>query len=379
MKKAYIYLLAVLFLCSSFGETASAQNKASGNRAALPKLSVDEIIARNLKARGGYEALKAIKTLVYSKGTYHEDDFTGSGNSSMAFMRPYFRVVGDPASSNPYIMEGYDGSSWEWYADPGVTVRTVGAASGATRRGADFEGTFVDYKAKGNRIVQGPPTLIAGKPAYQLIVTLPDNFSRSYFFDAQSFLLIADRYIAPFHAYGGAVKTESRFDDFRPVAGVLFSFHGSEVNIANGKVLSEMRWGSIEANRELPKSWFSPPQIEKSLLQQFLENLYYTRTDAVAMMWSYDQFRRTYKDIDTGHGIEFISYQMLKMGEKQSALTLLKANASAYPQSPTAAFGLGRAFEANGKKAQARIEYERALKLDPKYKRAADALANLGR
>lgn len=371
MKNKLNGILVILLLLTGPAAVASAQSSSTLSP------TVEEIIAKNIRARGGYEALKAIKTLVYSKGTYHEGDFTGSGNALMAFMRPFFRVVGDPDNPKTSIKEGFDGSSWEWYADPGVVVRTVGAASGATRRGADFEGAFVDFKAKGNKVVLGKPTDIGGKPAYQLIVTTPDNFSRSYFFDAQSYLVIADRYSAPVHAFGDEVKTESRFSDFRPVAGVLFAFHGSEVNIADGKVLNEMQWGAVEANKELPKSWFSPPQYERNLLQKFLEDIYVQRTDATAVMWSYNLFRRTYPEINTEDGIEFIGYQMLKMGEKEPAVILLKANAADYPQSAAAAFSLARAYQTNGNNKQAAAEYRRTLKLNPNSKRAAEALKQL--
>ena len=110
-------------------------------------LALDEIVDRYVAARGGYERIEAIRTLVYSAGRYQDGDYEGSGKAYMAFTRPYYRVVGNPESPGGY-MEGYDGAAWEWYADPGVVVRTVGAAAGATRRGADFEGMLVNYREK---------------------------------------------------------------------------------------------------------------------------------------------------------------------------------------------------------------------------------------
>ena len=72
-----------------------------------------------------------------------------------------------------------------------------------------------------------------------------------------------------------------------------------------------------------------------------------------------------------------IGYQMLKMGDVASPVELLKANAAAYPQSASAAFGLGRAYKEAGDRLKAREEFKRALKLDPNHKRAADALKSL--
>jgi Tfp pilus assembly protein PilF len=61
------------------------------------------------------------------------------------------------------------------------------------------------------------------------------------------------------------------------------------------------------------------------------------------------------------------------MGETATAVALLAANAADYPESATAAFGLGRAYETAGQTAEARREYQRALAIDPEHRRAAAA------
>jgi hypothetical protein len=339
-------------------------------------LTVDEIIDRHLAARGGAEKIKAVRTLVFSGGTYHEGSYTGSGNAFMAFARPYYRVVGDP-EKHADIMEGYDGSPWEFYADPGVVVRTVGHAAGASRRGTYIDWRLGEFRTHGSKVELGAEESIGGRAAYRLIVTTRDGFARDYFIDKETFLMVADRYHAPQHAFGANVTTEGRFGDWRAVDGILFPFKGSEVDLATGKELNSMQWGKIEVNRELPASWFSPPQAPRTRLAAFLEQLYGERSDAVAVQWSYVDFRETYPDVDTREGVEFIGYQMVKMGDHAGAIALLEANARDYPNAPTSAFGLGRAYAAAGQKEKARAEYQRALRLDPAYKRAADALKAL--
>lgn len=344
---------------------------------ATPPITVDQIIAHHLAARGGEAQLRAIRTLVYRNGAYHEGSYTSDGGAFMAFMAPYDRVVGNPADPKTRFMEGYDESTWEWYANPGVVVRTVGAASRATRHGTSFLGPFIDYRRKGTTITLIGTTKIAGRPAYELDVTLRDGSSDRYFIDAKSWLVVAKRYVAPVHAFGQEVKTESRFDDYRAVDGVLFPFHIAEVDLASGKILSEMSWGAIEVNRDLPRSWFSPPRFERTPLQAFLEALYSERMDPDAVLWSYDTFRRGHPGVDTSHGVEFIGYQMLKMSETKGALALLRANARDYPSSSSAAFGLGRAYATAGDEKRARTEFERALQLDPHNERASKGLEGL--
>ncbi|MDX1504033.1 MAG: tetratricopeptide repeat protein, partial [Thermoanaerobaculia bacterium] len=267
--------------------------------------------------------------------------------------------------------------AWEWSADPGVVVRTVGAAAGATRRGADFEGPLVDWRAKGSHVRLGEPETIGGRPAHRLTLTHADGFVRELFVDVESCLEIAERRTAPIHAFGAPVTSETRIGDHRPVAGVLFAHSYLQTEIATGETLSRMQWGRIEANRELPPAWFSPPEFERTPLQRFLELLYAQRTDVAALLASYRDFRRSDPRSDPRPGVEWIGYQLLKMGEAEEAIALLALNADDHPGSASAAFSLGRAFETAGQDARARLEYLRALELDPDERRAAAALAAL--
>lgn len=341
---------------------------------ALSAPDVDDIVSRHIAARGGYERIKAIRTLVYSGGRYRERDYTGDGKAFMALMRPYYKVVSNPEDPASRFREGWDGSAWEWYGDPGFVVRTVGAASAALRHGVDMEGPFVDYREKGTTITLAPPTEIAGRPVYRLVVTVRDGFVRDYFIDQASFLVVAERQSAPVHAFGESVRSETRVGDYRAVAGVLFPHSFAETELATGTILSEMQWGSIEANRDLPERWFSPPLFTRTRLQQMLEQLFAERADVHAVMWTYRDFRRAHGDVDTSSGVEAIGFQVLKMGEHASAIALLEANAADYPSSANAAFALGRAYRTAGNVKKAREEFERALKLDPNHKRAKEAM-----
>jgi TolA-binding protein len=72
--------------------------------------------------------------------------------------------------------------------------------------------------------------------------------------------------------------------------------------------------------------------------------------------------------------VEFIGYQMAKMGDYHAAIELLKANAADYPRSPSAQYGLGRAYKAAGEAEHARAAFQKALQIDPAFKKASDGL-----
>jgi hypothetical protein len=334
--------------------------------------SVDQIVERHIEALGGQEKINAIHTVVehleYREGSFVIPD------AFIARMRPYYKTIADPTDKSVDINEGYDGSAWEYYRDPGVVIRTVGAAAAATRHGTELIDSLVDYEQEGTKLKLSGKVTFAGKPAYQIHVTLADGFEKDVFVDERSFLIVGDRRTAPLHAFGASVTSENHIGDYRPVNGVLFPYSIKEVEIASGKELNSNTVRSIEVNKPLDKSFFSPPQYKRTPLQQMLEQLYMERTDPVSVMWTYHAFRRANPQVDTRAGVEFIGYQMAKMHDFNGAVQLLAGNARDYPSSASAEFGLGRAYQAAGDMANAKVAFESALRIDPHFKKASEGL-----
>ncbi|HVV44772.1 MAG TPA: tetratricopeptide repeat protein [Bryobacteraceae bacterium] len=342
-------------------------------------LTLEQIVQKHVDAIGGIEKIHALKSLVF-RGMYHEGGEIPPGTPIVArnysaFLRPYYQVIGDPAIANPDLREGFDGSAWEYYGDPGVTIRTVGAAAAATRHTAEFlHDSLVDYQEKGTKLELQGTEKIDGKECYKIFVTLSDGFQKYLFVDRESFLIAAGRGSAPIHAFGAAVTTEGRFLDYKPTNGVLFPRRVIEVELATGRILSDARNVTIEANTLTDPSIFSPAPRAKTPLQDILEKLYEERADAVSVMYSYRLFRRTHPDVDTREGIEFIGYQMAKTKDYPASIELLRANTEDYPNSASAQFGLGRALQASGDSAGAAKAFQQALKIDPQFKKATDGL-----
>jgi hypothetical protein len=361
-----------LFASLILGATAAPAAPAA-TAADLP--TVDQIIARHAEARGGLEKLRSVRSIVY-RGTYRENGSV-MPHAAMALMRPYYKLVGDPEHPDPDFAEGYDGSAWEYYSPPGVVLRTVGAASAAARHAIRIAGPLIDYAAAGSTVALAGVAELEGRKAYRLLVRMQDGFAEEELVDAATWLLVGARKTAPIHAFGGSVASEVRFGDYRPVNGILFAFSDREVEIATGKVLNEMRWESITLNRDLDPRAFSPPVFTRTPLQQFLEQLYDERGDALSVLWTYRDFRRAHPGVDTRAGVEFIGYQMLKMSDHHAAIELLRANEADYPRAAAAAFALGRAYATAGDAPDARGAFQRALAIDPKFARAAAALEAL--
>jgi tetratricopeptide (TPR) repeat protein len=370
---AFKFAASVLVLAAS--ASASPAHKATCS-ASLPfsALSADAILDCHIAALGGQQTLDAIQNIII-RGTYTENG--QSGAAVLARMRPFYKLVGDPLQRSTEFEEGYDGSAWEFYGEPGIVLRTSGPASAAARHGLYILGNLVDFKKQGSTVTLMGPAKIAGRTAYQLRVRMLDGFEQDEFIDAKTWLILADRKVAKVHAFGSDVPSETRWSDYRSINGVRFAFLNVEVDIASGKELNRFRTDRIDVNQNLVASQFMPPQLTRTPVQELMDQIFQEREDADAVRWTYHDFRNAYPDLNTEAAMETIGYQALKMGDATGAIALLEANRRDYPDSAAAHFGLGRAYRSDGRLADARREFESAVALDPTQERARKALAEI--
>jgi len=320
-----------------------------------------EIVDRFVAARGGLEKIRAVRSLVLrDRGRF------------MARARPYYwKVVGHD------FAEGNDGAPWEYLGD-GLVLRTTDAPAAAARHTGYFDDPLVSSLEPGFTLERRADEPIGGRPAYGLRATYPDGFQMDLFVDRETWLVSATRKVAPIHAFGASIATETRVGDYRSVNGALFPMTFDEFVIATGKLLEDMSgtWTSAEANTALAPDYFAPPAPGAAPLPRMLNAAFAARhmpTDALG--WYLD-FRRdpATAAIDAEAGLETIGYQCLKNGAVPAGVLLLEENAREHPGSAPAQFGLGRAYRAAGREAEAVARFQKALALDPGFKRAREAL-----
>ncbi len=75
--------------------------------------------------------------------------------------------------------------------------------------------------------------------------------------------------------------------------------------------------------------------------------------------------------------LNMLGYQLMQVGRTADAIEIFKLNAEAYPQSGNCYDSLGEAYLLNGQKDQARINYKKAVDLDPKNTNAIEILKTL--
>ena len=121
---------------------------------------------------------------------------------------------------------------------------------------SDFDGPFIDYKAKGNQIELVGKEELAGKSAYRVKLTNKNGNVRYYLFDATSFL--PAKWEETRVVEGKEMAWESFFSDYREVNGVKYAFQidsdspGTELKQS---VVAE----KIEINPQIDEERFAKP------------------------------------------------------------------------------------------------------------------------
>jgi hypothetical protein len=209
MRRALTVLIAVCWLgVFSYSQTA------------------DELIAKNIQARGGMEKMKAIKTMRITGRFEGGGGFTasvGQENQRPNLLRETFTLQGMSA------VQAYDGGA-------GWQIQPFGGKKDPELLGeddvrdllldADFDGPLVDYKEKGSTVEYMGHDVVDGDDALRLKVTLKNGDILYCYLDPDTFIEIR-REIQQF--IRGSVRDRVvGFGSYKPVAGVMFPFSISQ-------------------------------------------------------------------------------------------------------------------------------------------------------
>ena len=189
----------------------------------LSAQSAEDVIAKYVAARGGIDKIKAVKserlTGTISFGPEAEGPFL------VERLRP-LKMYMEITLNGMTLIRSYDGKSTGWIYNPFTSNPSVQAMTDADLRNigdeADFDGPFVDYKAKGNKIEFVDKEEVLGKTAYKLKLTNKLGDVSYFYFDADSNLLLkweGDRKVGT-----QSFPWESVFHDFREVNGLKYPF-----------------------------------------------------------------------------------------------------------------------------------------------------------
>jgi hypothetical protein len=227
----------------------------------VPHLTAKQIVAKNVKARGGLDAWRKIDTMV-SIGQLE------TGNPSMPRVpfvlqqaRPNkarFEVhVHDKTSVR--VFDGVEG--WKLHqsrnGSPEVLPYTADEIA-AARDGLGIDGPLIDYQAKGISVDFDGIDEVAGKKAYRLNVKLPSGATRRWWIDAATFLDLKYERESRTSTGQSATVTVS-FANYKAVDGLLIP-HSTITGEEGGKAVEAMLVEQIFLNRPMGEKVFTEPR-----------------------------------------------------------------------------------------------------------------------
>ncbi len=188
-------------------------------------LTMDEILARYVEARGGAAKIEAIKSLratgkvVLGGGEFAIEEAWGRLQKRPGMIRSEITLQGLTS------VEAFDGQeSWSLSPFQGRRDAEKGSADDARdmAQRADIEGPLVHWREKGHRVEYLGTEDVDGTPAHRLRVTLKGGDTQYVFLDPDYFLEIRVETIA--RVRGTELVTETDLGSYEQVAGVWFPF-----------------------------------------------------------------------------------------------------------------------------------------------------------
>jgi hypothetical protein len=220
--------------------------------------TAEELAAKNVAAKGGIEALKALHTLRFTGKVR-----VNGGTIELGFVtlvRPPDSIRLEAQLQGLTQVQAYDGSQ-AWQINPFQGRKdpeklSADDAKEMSEGAADFDGPLVDYRAKGYKLEYLGTEDVDGTEAYKLRVTRPNGDLSYVYLDPDYFLEIrtVDRRIE----HGVPKETVTDYGDYEKVDGVYFAF-SQESGPKGSSDKQKVQFDKAEANTAIDETLFRFP------------------------------------------------------------------------------------------------------------------------
>lgn len=219
-------------------------------------LTVDQVVAKNIQARGGMEKLKAVQSV----------RMTGKMTVGPGMEAPVVLVEKRPKNMRLDLtlqgmtaVQAYDGKTG-WMIMPFQGKKDAEPMSEDDLKDAedqaDMDGPLVDYKDKGNKVELMGKEAVEGGDAYKLKVTLKNGDVRYLYLDPDSFLEIKTESKRTIR--GAEQEMETTIGDYKEVEGLMVPF-SIEAGIKGSQQKQKITIDKVEINPSIDDSQFKMP------------------------------------------------------------------------------------------------------------------------
>jgi hypothetical protein len=225
--------------------------------AAAQAQTVDEVVARHVAARGGREALAAVRTVRMAGRA-----IAGPGREAIVRreiarpgrIRTEFAFQG---TTGVYVWDGAAGwqvSPLDGRLDPEPMPPDAAALSAEQ---ADSDGPLVDWKAKGHRVELVGSATLPGGAAHELKVNLKSGVVRRLWVDAATGLIVKSA--STRKVRGHELVFETLYGDYRRTGGVAFA-RSIETGVQGRPQRLRIVVESVDVNPALDEARFRLPR-----------------------------------------------------------------------------------------------------------------------
>lgn len=222
--------------------------------AAAHAQTVDEIVAKNLKAKGGAEKWKSVSAVKMSgKVSLQGMDLPLTVYAKRPNMSRQEIVIQDKK-----IVQAFDGTT-PWMINPMMGSETAQEISGPQgdmmKSDADFDGALMDWKSKGHTVELVGNEKLDGKPVHHLKVTKKSGHVQHFYLDAESGIEL--KTTTEMEAGGAKQVIESEMSNYQTVEGIMLPHTIKQM--LNGTQVVQMTIDKVEINPTIDPSLFKMP------------------------------------------------------------------------------------------------------------------------
>lgn len=253
-------LRKTLLSCIAFSMYMSLAVAGTDKPAAPATFTAAEIVDKNVSARGGLGAWRAVQTMSISGKL----DAGGKNNTQLPFvleMKRPRKTRFELEFQNQTAVQVYDGVNG-WKLRPFLGYKKVEPYTAEEIKSAsmeaDLDGFLVDYAAKGTKVELEGTEQVEGHDAYRLKLTMKGDQVRHVWIDAKTFLEVKMEGIRR-RMDGKLHPVANYFRDYKPVNGLMIPYT-VETAVEGYKETHSMTIDSVVVNPKLEDSLFAKPQ-----------------------------------------------------------------------------------------------------------------------
>jgi hypothetical protein len=222
------------------------------NAQELKQFTVDSLVAKNIEAKGGIEALRAVQSLQL-KGKM----LVNQGQIELTYTQTKKRpeqIRTEATLQGMTMVQAYDGTQG-WKISPFGGRKDPEKMSADDAKSliedAEIDGPLVDWEAKGSTVEYLGPEDVDGTLAHKLKVVRKNGDVSYVYLDPDHFLEI--RILTQRIEQGAQVEVETDLGEYEKVAGVFFPFSiesGPKGALDKQKIILDKAEANVQVNAD---------------------------------------------------------------------------------------------------------------------------------